>query len=180
MAAKVGVIMVVLGIVLGLISNIVSVWILTVAGRRTLTLVTLAIASFLWLSMGIAGFFQGTVIVWYTAVVMMVVIDVCGVGVWSASYTLSTEASSLHLRAMTQGVGWVIGTLATCVFGIALPYLFNPDEGNIRGKTGFVFAGFTALAFAISWSIVPEMNCRPAAEIGGTFEFDLPTRKFKG
>lgn len=57
----------IVGIALGLISNIVSLWALNTFGRRILTLVTLGITTILWLAMGIAGCFFGTVMIWYVS-----------------------------------------------------------------------------------------------------------------
>lgn len=53
-----------LGIALGLLGNVASLWTLNAFGRRILTLSSLAIAAVLWLGMGIAGIFQGTVTIW--------------------------------------------------------------------------------------------------------------------
>lgn len=53
-----------LGIGLGLIANIASVWSLNVTGRRPLMILTLAISTLLWLGMGIAGCFSGVVMIW--------------------------------------------------------------------------------------------------------------------
>jgi MFS family permease len=54
----------ILGIGLGLIANVVSLWTLNAFGRRSLILGTLAAAMILWLAMGIAGCFSGTVMIW--------------------------------------------------------------------------------------------------------------------
>lgn len=57
----------IVGIALGLISNIVSLWALNAIGRRILTLVTLGTTAILWLAMGIAGCFFGIVMIWYVS-----------------------------------------------------------------------------------------------------------------
>ena len=49
------IIFLILGIVLGLIANIVSIWVMARVGRRPLVMVTLLIAALLWASMGIAN-----------------------------------------------------------------------------------------------------------------------------
>jgi MFS family permease len=54
----------ILGIGLGLIANVVSLWTLNAFGRRSLILGTLGAAMVLWLAMGIAGCFTGTVMIW--------------------------------------------------------------------------------------------------------------------
>ena len=65
MDANTSALLLIVGIALGLISNIVSLWAVNLVGRRILTLMTLGIAAVLWLAMGIAGCFSGIVIIWY-------------------------------------------------------------------------------------------------------------------
>lgn len=57
----------ILGIGLGLIANVVSLWVLNKFGRRFLILLTLEVAMVLWLAMGIAGCFTGVVTIWYVS-----------------------------------------------------------------------------------------------------------------
>jgi MFS family permease len=54
-----------LGVALGLVANIVSMWVVTKVGRRPLGMTTLAISILLWGGMGIAGIFGGVVVIWY-------------------------------------------------------------------------------------------------------------------
>ena len=109
---------------------------------------------------------------------MMVTIVVCGIGVWPASYVVGGEASALHLRAKTQGVGWFVGGLSSGVFQIVLPYIFNPDQGNLRAKTGFIFAALCVIAVVVTWLSVPEMKSRTVADIDTMFELKLSARCF--
>ncbi|KIW32402.1 uncharacterized protein PV07_03951 [Cladophialophora immunda] len=168
-----------LGVGLGLLANIVSMWVVTKVGRRVLGMTSLIGSTVLWLGMGIAGCFDGVVVIWYTAVTMMVVIVVVGVGIWPVSYVVGAETSSLRLRAKTQGIGWCSGALAQGAFGISLPYAYNVDKGDLRAKAGFIIAGFSAIAWVLTWRFVPEMKERTAAEIDVMFEHRLPARKFK-
>lgn len=115
----------------------------------------------------------------YTAVSMMAVIVVCGVGVWPASHVVAAEASSLHLRAKAQGIGWFACGLTTAVFSIILPYIYNADQGNLKAKTGFVVAGFTVVGFIGTYIMLPEMKGRTPAQIDRMFDLELTTRDFK-
>lgn len=110
---------------------------------------------------------------------MMITITVCGLGVWPASFAISAETSSLQLRAKTQGIGWFVSALSSTVAGLVLPYVFNPDQGNLRGKTGFTYAAACLVGAAMSWYIIPEMKGRSVAEIDCMFEENLPARAFK-
>ncbi|KAH8422372.1 uncharacterized protein LDX57_000128 [Aspergillus melleus] len=168
------------GIALGLVANIVSMWTLTKFGRVPLLLFGLFISTILWTGMGILGCFQGIVTVWWSAVTLILVIMICGLSTWPASYVVAAEASALCLRAKTQGLGWLVNGLSNGIFGLVLPYIFNPDEGALRAKTGFVYTGFCILALAGTWLFVPEMKDRRPMEIDRMFEMGLSTRKFKG
>lgn len=110
---------------------------------------------------------------------MMIVTMVCGLGIWPASHVVAAETSSLQLRAKSQGIGWFVSGIASGVFSIILPYIYNADKGNLRAKTGFVMAGFAAVGMVATWLTVPEMKGRSPMEIDRMFALKLPTRSFK-
>ncbi|KAF2729957.1 MFS general substrate transporter [Polyplosphaeria fusca] len=180
MGANSSIIFLILGIVLGLLANAVSVWVMSRVGRRPLILLSLGVSSVLWLSMGIVNCFTGAMVPWWTAIAMMLTIVVNGVGSWPASFAVAAETSSLTLRAKTQGIGWFVSALSSAASGMALPYIFNPDEGNLRGKIGFTYVGSCLLGLAISWLIIPEMKGRTVGEVDRMFELGLGAREFKG
>jgi MFS family permease len=109
----------------------------------------------------------------------MGVVITCGVGVWPASYALASEASSLHLRGRAQGIGGTTQGGITALFGFILPYMFNPDKGNLRAKLGFVFTGFCLLSALVGYLYAPEMKGRTPAEIDAMFDLNLPARAFE-
>ncbi|GKT41189.1 MFS transporter fmqE [Colletotrichum spaethianum] len=171
MKANLSVIILILGLVCGLIANIVSIWTLSRIGRRRLILTTLSLLTLVWTAMGIAGCFPGPVTVCRCY---------CGrAGVWPASHVVSAETSALHLRSKAQGIGWFTAGANNAIFGFVLPYMFNPDKGNLKAKTGFVFAGLCALGLVVSFFLVPEMKGRTPAEIDRMFESRLPARQFR-
>jgi hypothetical protein len=110
---------------------------------------------------------------------MMIVTMVCGLGIWPASHVVAAETSSLQLRAKSQGIGWFVSGIASGVFSIILPYIYNADKGNLRAKTGFVMAGFAAVGMVATWLAVPEMKGRSPMEIDRMFALKLPTRSFE-
>lgn len=110
---------------------------------------------------------------------MIFVIVLCGLGCWPASFAVGSEVSSLDLRAKAQGIGWFTGGAANAIFGFVLPYIFNPDQGNLRAKTGFVFAGMCIIGVIVTYFFVPEMKTRTPAEIDHMFELQLTAREFK-
>lgn len=109
---------------------------------------------------------------------MMLTIVTAGVGVWPVSFAIGAETSALQLRAKTQGIGWTATAFSTAVSGIALPYVFNPDAGNLRGKVGFTYAVSCSVAVVLSWYFLPEMKGRRVDEIDRMFELGLGAREF--
>ncbi|KAJ8112003.1 hypothetical protein OPT61_g5539 [Boeremia exigua] len=113
MKANISIIFLILGIVLGLLANCISVWVVARIGRRPLVISSLLVCAALWLSMGIANCFPITpAVTWWTAVSMMLTIVTAGIGVWPASFAIAAETSSLQLRARTQGLGWCVSALS--------------------------------------------------------------------
>ena len=64
MGATNSVLFLILGIVLGLLGNFGSIWVVSRFGRRPLTVNTLSVSALLWLGMGIAGCWKGVVTIW--------------------------------------------------------------------------------------------------------------------
>lgn len=60
LSPNLSVLLLILGIVCGLLSNVVSMWVLHRVGRRTLVLVGFAVTGVLWTAMGISGIWDGT------------------------------------------------------------------------------------------------------------------------
>ncbi|UNI22899.1 hypothetical protein JDV02_008743 [Purpureocillium takamizusanense] len=178
MSSTLSVLVLILGIVCGVLANVCSIYIMSRVGRRNLTMYSLAILTILWGAMGVAGIWPGTISMWYSAATMILAITVAGLSVWPASYAVGAEASSLQLRARAQGVGWLTAGVAAAIFGFALPYIYNPDQGDLKAKTAFVFAGLCAVSFVASFWLIPEMKGRTPSEIDRMFEQKLPSRKF--
>jgi SP family general alpha glucoside:H+ symporter-like MFS transporter len=62
---------------------------------------------------------------------------------------------------------------------VAIPYMINPDQGNLRGKLGFFFGGLAALCSVWSWTRVPETQGRTYGELDLMFERNVRTREFR-
>ncbi|KAK1722956.1 putative sugar transporter [Colletotrichum acutatum] len=169
----------VIGIGIGIVANLLSIWTLARFRRRTLLVTTLFVTVLLWVSVGIAGcFVDSSAAVWYIAACMMVIIFVCGCGAWPASVVVASETSSLQLRGFSQSLGWLSQGVVSGVFSIVLPYIYNTDEGDLRGRTGFILAVLAAAACVISWLCVPEMKGLTTEDIDLKFEQLMPARQF--
>jgi hypothetical protein len=114
------------------------------------------------------------------AVAINLVIFIASLGIWGASYCITAEVSSLRLRAKTQGLAWAFSAIFNFVLGFVIPYTYNPDEGNLRAKIGYVWAGVCLLTLVGIWHAVPEMFRRTPMQLDLMFEQKLPAKAFKG
>lgn len=171
----------IIGILLALISNATSFFTLLRFGRRTHILWSLGIVGALWLGMGIVGLFHASdVVAWAGSAIMILIIAVASLGVWPASYVVSSEVSALTLRAKTSGVGWLLGGIGRAGFDLGMPYLYNSDasSANLGGKIGFVFFGTCIIGFTLTWFFVPELKGRSALEADRLFAKKVPAWRF--
>ena len=115
----------------------------------------------------------------YSSSVLTAVIFLAGLGAWPCAHIIGAETSALHLRGKANGIGWFTGGAGSALFGFVLPYIFNPDQGNLRGKTGFVYFGLCVVGVVVTFLFVPEMKGRTPSEIDHMFELRLPARQFR-
>lgn len=68
--------------------------------------------------------------------------------VWNLIYNLSVgpvcfvilcECSATKLRGKTIAISTAIQAILGIVITVMIPYMINPDAGNMRGKIGFIF-----------------------------------------
>ncbi|KAK5999192.1 MFS transporter fmqE-like protein [Cladobotryum mycophilum] len=179
MPARRSLIFLIAGIVAGCIANLTGMYIVSRQGRRIVTLTSLSATAVLWVAMGVSGVWAGSAVYFIACGLMTSIIVVCGLGVWPAVYAITGEASSLQLRAKTQAIGQVVQQAASVVMQFVLPYIFNPDAGNLGVKTGFVYAGLCVLAVVLTWFFLPEMKGRSILEIEQMFNLEVPAREFR-
>jgi hypothetical protein len=56
--------------------------------------------------------------------------------------------------------------------------MYNVDSGNLGARTGFVFAGVTALLIWGAWAIVPDTTRLLIEDIDNLYEAKVPARQF--
>src|SRR5438477_1264602 len=85
----------------------------------------------------------------YRAIFYQMSIGACG-------FALASEVSSLPLRAQTQGFVGLTQTSVGWVVGFVVPYIINPDAGNLGGKIGYIFFGLGCICFVGLYFYCPE------------------------
>ncbi|KAJ4245217.1 hypothetical protein NW762_014087 [Fusarium torreyae] len=115
---------------------------------------------------------------WTQSILLVVWVFLYDVSVGPLAYCIVAEVGSTRLRGRTIAIGRVGFYFWFTIFGIATPYMLNPTEGNLKGKTFFVY-GATCLLSAI-WAFfrLPEMKDRTYQELDILFKNQVPARKF--
>ncbi len=65
------------------------------------------------------------------------------------------------MKARTTALATAVQALFAIVMSFAIPYMVNPDEGNLRGKAGFVFwwtGGYSDSGVVLLYSRVEGEN----------------------
>ena len=101
-----------------------------------------------------------------------------GVGAGGIIPIITAETSSIRLRAKSNSIGFVCNGFTSWAFNFFVPYMFNADEGNWGGKTGFFFAGLSLAAAVVLYLELPEMKSRTYMQLDEMFENHIRTRQF--
>lgn len=94
-------------------------------------------------------------------------------------YVMLAEVPSARLRGLTIALATVSVQVVSIVFAIAIPYAMNKDEGDWRGKVGFVFAGLGFLCTLYCYFFMPETRNRTFEELDILFERKVSSREFQ-
>ncbi|CDK24448.1 unnamed protein product [Kuraishia capsulata CBS 1993] len=95
------------------------------------------------------------------------------------TYVLASEVSSVGLRAKTMALGTITNYAFQCLWSFVLPYMFNPDQGNMGSKINFIFTGISFLSLFAFYFYLPETAGRSFEEIDELFANKVPARKWK-
>ncbi|KAN0089452.1 MFS general substrate transporter [Hyaloscypha variabilis] len=85
----------------------------------------------------------------------------------AVAYAVIAETATSRLRAKSIAISSTIQAALFTMWQFVLPYIFNPNEGNLGARTSFIFGGLST----------PR---RSFEEIDKMFLKHVPARKFKG
>ncbi|EEH49168.2 uncharacterized protein PADG_05247 [Paracoccidioides brasiliensis Pb18] len=118
-------------------------------------------------------------VIWAQSSMMLLWNFVYDLSVGPVCFVILCECSATKLRGKTIAISTAIQALFGIVMTVAIPYMINPDAGNMRGKLGFFFGGLAVLCFIWTYFCVPETKGRTYEELDIMFERRVPTREFK-
>lgn len=98
-----------------------------------------------------------------------------GPGIW----IVAAETGSNVLREKSLALGAWSGFSIGLITNLVTPYMQNAEYGNLGGRIGFVWMGFSFVSIIWVWFFVPELKQRTLEEVDEMFAQRLPTRKFR-
>ncbi|KAH7201512.1 general substrate transporter [Fusarium oxysporum] len=161
----------------GVAGNICSWFIINRYGRRPIFVVGMFACTSILLLIGILDVVPTGAAKWVMSSLTVVFSFVYFLTIGAVAFVLLGEVSSLSQRARTTA----LATATQAIFGIimffAVPYMVNPDVGNLGGKVGFIFGGLSAFASILCIFYIPELKGRTYQEIDTLFYRRVPIRK---
>ncbi|KAJ5297856.1 hypothetical protein N7508_008105 [Penicillium antarcticum] len=165
---------------LGLLGTCISWFLLSYVGRRTMYLFGCSMLAIVLFIIGIVDIVpRQTSTTWAQCGLMLVCTFVYDLSLGPFCYVLLAEVSSAKLRGLTIALSTVTCFVWSVVFAVVIPYAMNEDQGNWRGKIGFLFSGLSVLCTIYCFFCMPETKGRTFEELDILFERQVPSRRFK-
>ncbi|KAI3394273.1 hypothetical protein diail_2976 [Diaporthe ilicicola] len=159
----------------------VSSWILlTYFGRRSIYLAGIAGTTVVLCLVGVVSvLMQTAAALWAQAALCLVWQLVYSLTLGPITYSIIAETSAMHLRAKTVVLARNTYNIVTVASLVIEPYLINPTELDLKGKTAFFWAATAALTTVWAYFRLPEVKDRTYEELDVLFARKISARKFK-
>lgn len=161
----------------GVAGNISSWFVVNTFGRRKIFLGGMVSLTVILLLIGIMDVIPTSAAKWVQSACTVIYAFVYFATVGAMAFAILGEASSTALKAKTMALATATQAVMGIIMNFAIPYMVNPDEGNLKGKVGFVFGGLALIAGTWSWFYVPELKGRRYDEIDRLFQLKVNPRQ---
>ncbi|KAF6809570.1 Maltose permease MAL31-like protein 2 [Colletotrichum sojae] len=165
--------------VISLIGNVMSWYLVDRMGRRSLTVNGLAILTMILLVTGGLALPEKVATNKGTVALILLYCWWYNVTIGATAYTILAEVSTSRLRIKTIAIGLALQNALNTMWSFVLPYLFNPDQLNLKAKIAFIFGGLSVISLVHLWFNLPETAGRTYEELDEMFIKKIPARKFK-
>ncbi|KAG9230457.1 general substrate transporter [Amylocarpus encephaloides] len=163
-----------------LIGNMVGWIFVEKFGRRSTALFGSLTLTTTLLLIGISACIQTKNAIWAQVAFMAIWSFVYQSTIGSVAWPIVAEVSKSSLRGHTQALATVTQGIVGAVSGVLLPFMVNPDQGNLGGKVGFIYGGILGVSCVGIFFYWPETKGRSFGEIDELFGRGVKPRDFKG
>ncbi len=95
------------------------------------------------------------------------------------AYIVAAETPTGRLRIKTISLGYIATNAISTMWLFVLPYIVNPNQGNLGAKTGFIFGATSVLCWIYLFFCQTETAGRNFEEIDELFHKKVPARQFR-
>jgi SP family general alpha glucoside:H+ symporter-like MFS transporter len=167
------------GTVISFVGTIISWFLLRRFGRRQLYVTGITCLTFFLSNIGvIASASESGSAKWGQAAICLVWLFTYSVTLGPVTYTIISETSSIQLRAKSVCLSRNIYNITNIVAHVVEPYLINPTEANLKGKTAFVWTATAAVTTIWAFLRLPECGGRTYDELDVMFHQKVRAREF--
>ena len=129
----------------GFVGTLLSWYLLSLLGRRFIYNTGLLALSLLMFLIGILdcapNYSSRPGVIWAQSAIMVIWNGIYGLTIGPVCFVIICEASATRVRGKTIAVATAVQALMGIVMTVAIPYMINPDQADMRGKLGFFFGG---------------------------------------
>ncbi|KAH0133086.1 putative maltose permease, partial [Aureobasidium melanogenum] len=164
---------------LGFVGTCLSWPLMLKFGRRTIYNCGMVVMTVILFTIGFLDIPRhNTGAIWAQATLMDIWTFVYQMTVGPICFVLICEVSSTRLRGRTIAIATAVQSLFGIVFTIGMPYMLSSDEGNWKGKAGYLFGAISVACLVWCWFRLPETFGRTFQELDIIFEHKVSARKF--
>ncbi|KAI4734928.1 sugar transporter [Aureobasidium sp. EXF-12298] len=169
------------GLAMASVGTIISWYLLSAFGRRTLYLWGLGLLTIVLSTTGAISAADATSVAgnYAQAVMMLMWLFIYYLTVGPICYAIVGETSTTRLRNKSVCLARIAYYIANIICGAINPYLLNPTALNLKGKTGFFWAGTSLVFFVWTFFRLPECKGRTYEELDVLFANKVKTREFR-
>ncbi|CAK7213505.1 hypothetical protein SCUCBS95973_001816 [Sporothrix curviconia] len=161
------------------VCNVLSVFVTARFGRRPIFLFGALFMSACMFVIGFLALPHQTAGLGYASASVFLIWFACyELSLGPATYVIVGETSSTKLRSKTIAIARNCYNVANVVSTVVAPYVLNPTEGNWKGKTAFLAAGFCLITFVWGYFRLPECKGRTYEELDILFSKKLRAKDF--
>ncbi|KAH8805310.1 general substrate transporter [Xylogone sp. PMI_703] len=151
-----------------------------IVGRRSLIVWPQFVLCFMLLLIGIMGCVPDkSKAGWGIVVFIYVWAIIYQLSIGATGFVLASEIATMRLRGATQGLITITNAIWGLIMQFTIPYMINPDAGNLGGKVGFVFLGTGLLAAIGGWYLYPETKGISFEKLDELYAAKVRPRHFK-
>ncbi|KAK9329564.1 hypothetical protein V1520DRAFT_278984 [Lipomyces starkeyi] len=163
-----------------IISTTSTFVLIEILGRRTLLVPATFVLTFILLLIGIMGCIPNQVAAgWVITVCIFIWGAIYQLSLGSTGFVMASELSTLTLRAQTQSLVAATDSVVAGISGFTIPYMINPDAGNMGGKVGFVFFAMGVFVCIGYYFFIPETKGLSFDDMDWLYAQKVSPRKFQ-